>query len=783
MPAPSKEFHLARGGTLRIWKDLVDATTLKALRDEMLEEVEFRRYRIHDTPEPRVHCLYHAGTTETAAEAQPGYRYGNVTLKARPLEEVPRIQQVAQSFADLCHVNEWNIGVMPICYRSGQDRMGKHADDDQGEELILTLLVDGPCNVPRRLVVEPSPKLFNKADLLATDEKLQVFLRPGDVYEMDGAMQKAYVHSVPVSDDASYQETEGQRRMSIVFRSGKFMSYSKDSGEPVVDVTVLDFKPSYRIGSIPGLTYGDVKTRKTLCALGAHLGSQRSISGNESFGCDAIVMSGTRQDGLEWDAFFEMAYAVESRKGGRALLKSFKLGLPVRIFRTSRIDPSIGRHFRGSAQMYRYDGLYHVRYAKIPKNEKTHPYVFYLRMANPDGFGFNFDRTGENDTLSNLPLEEKSLRLPVKPSYLFEKERVTRAEFEHCLEQARVEPGRHQVDNVLLGECATSRLDDSIHNRTIQKYRTALASLATGNPCRSPLELVEPQFAEEQHGASEPRGASPLPSRFFLPREDRYILDRSGRIELHVECLLIFPSTALDLLEVLALKVFQTTQNGLDALNLLGQAALLRAPARLDDTRRAMADVETSLPIKTLRQPNLVDLTEYQADLLSELCFDVYSHPGWKRRWYEEQQALRHATAAILAHQQRNRSGAMQRNMCNPWQSFRTAKCTAKGMINVHTKHRLPPRKHKLPIQRQLGTQTAFGAPLPRRQKRLPSLVSPCAQTPRLRRLLRRNPKLCSPPWGYTRRGGPPTVSPLASPAQSTRSLVRYHSPQGHAYI
>jgi alkylated DNA repair dioxygenase AlkB len=78
----------------------------------------------------------------------------------------------------------WNIGVNPVLYRDGRDHMGFHADNDQGEELILSVLVSSPENATRRVRVReirPKGKSAQKGD-----EELELFLDAGDAYSMDG---------------------------------------------------------------------------------------------------------------------------------------------------------------------------------------------------------------------------------------------------------------------------------------------------------------------------------------------------------------------------------------------------------------------------------------------------------------------------------------------------------------------------------------------------------------------------------------------------------------------
>ena len=478
LPAPSLVVNLPRGGRLNVWRQWLDSSLIGRVRQEMLTTVRFRRYRVQGTWEPRVHCLYHAQATADQADndstLQPGYRYGAITLKARSLQELDVISGLTSELGRYCQATKlakdsedqggksveeqdsarndaesfWNVGVNPVIYRSGRDRMGQHADNDQGENLIMTAVIDGPVEDPRRLVIEPFACKKNrlaKTTLTASDRKYELMLRPGDVYSMDGEMQRHYIHSVPpklshYGIDEEMGAEEEQRRMVIVFRRGDFCKFARDSGHLVSDPCQIPEKMSYKFGTIEGLDYGGVYLRSRLVELGAHLGIQRSISGSSQFGCDAVIISAAREDDYEWDAYFDLVYAVESRKGGGALEKSYQCGYRVRIFRSSHADGSIkGRGCQnGYVRHYRYDGLYDVAGMQKPREAKTTPYLFYLRMANPNMTGENPDR--HNDSNMAIPqTPEAGILCPThftRPHYLdgMRVPRITRSRFLRLLD-------------------------------------------------------------------------------------------------------------------------------------------------------------------------------------------------------------------------------------------------------------------------------------------------------------------------------------------------------------
>lgn len=91
------------------------------------------------------------------------------------------------------------------------------------------------------------------------------------------------------------------------------------------------------------------------------------MSGSAERGCEAIIISGARKDGLGEDKFHSLTYAVESSQGGGSLRVNKEKNLPVRVFRSSNEDeknPFRSKPFvKPNSQVtkgYRYDGVYEV---------------------------------------------------------------------------------------------------------------------------------------------------------------------------------------------------------------------------------------------------------------------------------------------------------------------------------------------------------------------------------------------------------------------------------------
>jgi hypothetical protein len=142
----------------------------------------FRQYKIQGCNEPRAHFLLHQDATEKFDDLQHGYKYGGITMKARPLSMLPRLQSLACSLERLCNVPYWNIGVNPVYYRDGNDYMGFHADDDQDEKCIMTILTSSPLS-PRKILIRQGKR---KVGLETGDVEVELYLSAGDGYCMDG---------------------------------------------------------------------------------------------------------------------------------------------------------------------------------------------------------------------------------------------------------------------------------------------------------------------------------------------------------------------------------------------------------------------------------------------------------------------------------------------------------------------------------------------------------------------------------------------------------------------
>jgi alkylated DNA repair dioxygenase AlkB len=128
-----------------------------------------------------------------------GYRYSGQTLEPRPA--TPGVQELfgrvrARTGARFNHV-------LANRYRSGDDSMGLHADDEPelGPDPVVAIVSLG---APRRLVVRPRRR--------SGRERHDLDLGSGSLLVMGGTCQRHYVHGVP------RQPGLARERISLTFR-------------------------------------------------------------------------------------------------------------------------------------------------------------------------------------------------------------------------------------------------------------------------------------------------------------------------------------------------------------------------------------------------------------------------------------------------------------------------------------------------------------------------------------------------------------------------------------
>ena len=142
------------------------------------------------------------------------------------IEEVETLSQVLASKL-LPSPMKWNLGVDVLVYRDGNDKIGWHADDNQGETKIFAVVIES--NISRQVLFKR--KVNNKLEIQYGDEYIKLYPSEGDSYEMDGKMQENYLHSVT---NNTYKGNI--RRIYLIFRQGKESPFKSDTGVPVDDL-------------------------------------------------------------------------------------------------------------------------------------------------------------------------------------------------------------------------------------------------------------------------------------------------------------------------------------------------------------------------------------------------------------------------------------------------------------------------------------------------------------------------------------------------------------------
>lgn len=101
-------------------------------------------------------------------------------MQAQPLSIEPAFEALSTELAATYQFpnQEWNIGCDAIVYRNGDDNIGWHSDDTQGESKVTCIVPECPGERPRPVYVRPKKKA--KTPLQDGDEEIQLFVRQGD---------------------------------------------------------------------------------------------------------------------------------------------------------------------------------------------------------------------------------------------------------------------------------------------------------------------------------------------------------------------------------------------------------------------------------------------------------------------------------------------------------------------------------------------------------------------------------------------------------------------------
>lgn len=171
---------LNRGGKLKVYHKLNFLPEERRIKifNQMKKCNLYRQYKAQGNlyDEPRLHVLL-ASTTGL------DYKYHGTKMKSFPLCSVSEVETLHNDLASIYNLKNkyWNLGVDLMIYRNGNDSVGFHADDTQGEEIILCLIIDSNFE-KRKIKIRP----HKKSPLKNSDEEIELYLGQGTGYEMDG---------------------------------------------------------------------------------------------------------------------------------------------------------------------------------------------------------------------------------------------------------------------------------------------------------------------------------------------------------------------------------------------------------------------------------------------------------------------------------------------------------------------------------------------------------------------------------------------------------------------
>jgi alkylated DNA repair dioxygenase AlkB len=133
--------RLNRGGTMKVHLNFINREERLQLAEGVTKQPDFfKEYKIQGGKEPRTNLIIHKKATTDRNILQPGYKYRSTTMKGYPISLFSGMEELWDKAAKLSRVDEWRIGANVVLYRDGSDSIGFHADNDQGEEKILSKL-------------------------------------------------------------------------------------------------------------------------------------------------------------------------------------------------------------------------------------------------------------------------------------------------------------------------------------------------------------------------------------------------------------------------------------------------------------------------------------------------------------------------------------------------------------------------------------------------------------------------------------------------------------------
>jgi hypothetical protein len=205
-------------------------------------------------------------------------------------------------------------------YHVGKDSIHWHADNTQGEDVILSLTVNGPVAEARIICFQ-----IATAKHITGDEQLELYPIPGDGHSTDGMVHASYMHAM-LKTRPSHMATTG--RMAIIVQNGINKMYN-DKGSSVSSVAAPARSNQYIVGNMSEkLEEGKCYSRNSLFNSQAHWNGHGNIAGNREIGCTSLIVYKWARP-CDEDQFHSLTYVVGDHSRRKALFFSFEAQQPV----------------------------------------------------------------------------------------------------------------------------------------------------------------------------------------------------------------------------------------------------------------------------------------------------------------------------------------------------------------------------------------------------------------------------------------------------------------------